>query len=162
MTRDHVAYRIRPIREGDATRERAFIMALSPDARYTRMLCAMREPAGTLVEQLVHVDYAYNMAFVAVVGDGADERIIGIARYAGDGIQSGEFAVAVLDEWQRRGVATALSKYLLVYARQQGVRRLHATMWATNRPMIELAQKLGMSVHLNPQDPTLMTASRGL
>jgi len=161
-TRDHVAYRIRPIRENDAARERAFIMALSPDARYTRMMHAMREPAAALVEQLVDVDYARSMAFVALVGDGAEERIIGIARYAGNEAGSCEFAVAVLDEWQGRGVAGTLSKYLLVYARRHGMRSLHATMFATNRAMIELAHGLGMTPHLSPQDPTLMTASRTL
>lgn len=162
LTRDHVAYRIRPIRADDAARERAFIMALSADARYTRMMCAMREPVAALVEELVDVDYAHSMAFVALVGAGAEERIIGIARYAGDEAGSGEFAVAVLDEWQGRGVAATLSKYLLVYARRHGVVRLHATMFATNRAMIGLAQRLGMPPHLNPQDPTLMTASRTL
>jgi GNAT superfamily N-acetyltransferase len=86
-------------------RKRAFTMALSAGARYTRMMCAMREPAAALVKALVDVDYAHNMAFVALVGAGAQERIIGIARYAGDEADSGEFAVAVLDEWQGRGVA---------------------------------------------------------
>jgi len=162
LTRDHVAYRIRPIRADDAALEQAFIKALSADARYNRMMCAMREPAGALVEQLVHVDYARTMAFVALVGDGTDEHIIGIARYAVDAAGSCEFAVAVLDQWQGRGVAGALSKYLFVYARRHGVRKLYATMFATNRDMIELAQGLGMTPHLDPQDPTLMTASRVL
>jgi acetyltransferase len=162
LTHDHVAYRIRPIHEDDAERERAFITALSAGARYTRMMCAMREPAAALVEAMVEVDYAPSMAFVALVGAGAEERIIGIARYAGDGSDSGEFAVAVLDEWQGRGVAGTLSKYLLVYARRHGVRSLHATMFSTNYAMIKLAQRLGMRPYLDPQDPTLMTASRTL
>jgi GNAT superfamily N-acetyltransferase len=163
FTRDHVAYRIRPIRGDDAARERAFIMALSPDARYSRMMCAMREPMAALVEALVDVDYAYSMAFVALVGAGAEERIIGIARYAGDETDSdGEFAVAVLDEWQGRGVASTLSKYLLVFARRHGVRSLHATMFATNYAMIKLARRLRMPPRLDLRDPALMTAARTL
>jgi hypothetical protein len=42
-----------------------FIMRLSPESRYTRMFCAMREPSAALLEQFVRVDYHRNMAFVA-------------------------------------------------------------------------------------------------
>ena len=162
LTRDHVAYRIRPIRRDDAARERAFIMALSAEARYSRLMGVMREPMTDLVQAMVDVDYVHSMAFVALVGTGAEERIIGVARYAGEGPNRGELAVAVLDEWQGRGVAGTLSKYLLVYARRHGVRSLHATMFATNRAMIELAKRLRMAPQLNPRDPTLMEASRTL
>ncbi len=162
LTRDHVMYRIRPIREDDAARERAFIMALSPESRYTRMMCAMREPLAALVERLVYVDYTRNMALIALVGFGGAERIIGIARYAEDTAGSAEFAVAVLDEWQRRGVAGTLSKYLFVYARRHGIRHLHATLLATNQAMIKLARRLGLCVRLDPQDSTLLAASRSL
>ncbi len=162
LTHDHVAYRIRPIRGDDVARERAFITALSAGARYTRMMSAMREPEAALVKALVEVDYAHSMAFVALVGAGAEERIIGIARYASDGPNRGELAVAVLDEWRGRGVAGTLSKYLLVYACRHGVRSLHATMFATNRAMIELAKRLRMPPHLDPRDPTLMDPSRTL
>jgi acetyltransferase len=126
------------------------------------MMFAMRDPVAALVKELVDVDYAQSMAFVALAGTGAEESIIGIARYAGDAAGRAEFAVAVLDKWQGRGIAGTLSKYLLVYARRHGMRSLHATMFATNRAMIELALKLGMHPHLDPQDPTLMVASRTL
>ncbi len=162
LTRDEAAYRIRPIRPDDAPRERAFIMELSPESRYTRMMFATCEPTADLVERLVHVDYLHNMAFVAVVGTGAEERIIGVARYCEDGTSGGEFAVAVMDAWQARGVAVALSELLFDYARLHGVLELHATMLATNAHMIELAHWLGMDTHRQADDPTLVTASRRL
>jgi GNAT superfamily N-acetyltransferase len=150
---------MRPIRPDDAPRERAFIMELSPESRYTRMMFAIFEPAAELVERLVHVDYLRNMAFVAVVAAGAEERIIGVARYCEDGASGSEFAVAVMDDWQARGVAVVLSELLFDYARVHGVRDLHATMLATNTHMIELAHWLGMTTRRQPEDPTLVTAS---
>jgi acetyltransferase len=83
-TRDGVPYRIRPIRLTDAKREREFICGLSAESRYNRLMYTLREPSPALIEQLVDVDYHARMAFLAVVGRGADERIIGIARYAAD------------------------------------------------------------------------------
>ncbi|HTV95644.1 MAG TPA: GNAT family N-acetyltransferase [Steroidobacteraceae bacterium] len=160
ITRDGESYRIRPIREDDADRDRAFIRTLSPEARYRRMMISMRDPSPDLLEHLVHVDYLRDMAFVAVLGQ--EERIIGVARYADDGTPSKEFAVAVLDEWQARGVAATLSLLLIEYARAHGVGAFHALIMASNQPMIDLARWLGMSTSLDTQDRTMVRASRTL
>src|ERR1700676_4411127 len=97
-TRDDVAYRIRPICAEDAARERSFIMGLSPESRYERMMYTMGEPSPDLVDRFVHVDYHHNMAFVALVGQGDDERIIGVARYAADGDEGYELPVVIAAE----------------------------------------------------------------
>ena len=157
-TRDNVAYRIRPIGPEDAPRERAFIMGLSVATRYTRMMYTMSEPPSDLVDRFVHVDYHHNMAFVAVVGHGNDERIIGVARYSADGEEGHEFAIVVADEWQGRGIAATLSNLLFEYARMEGIRTLHAKILATNQRMIEFARWLGMSIHFMPEDPMVLQA----
>jgi len=161
-TRDNVTYRIRPICDEDAPRERAFIMGLSPESRYTRMMYTMCEPSSDLVDRFVHVDYHHNMAFVAVVGQGDDERIIGVARYAADEEGGSEFAVVIADEWQARGVAATLSHLLFDYARSEGIRTLYAKILATNHRMIEFARWLGMSIRFMPEDPMVLNASRDL
>jgi acetyltransferase len=161
-TRDNVTYRIRPICAEDAPRERAFIMGLSPESRYARMMYTMCEPSPDLVDRFVHVDYHHNMAFVAAVGQGGDERIIGVARYAANGKEGYEFAVVIADEWQARGIAATLSRLLFDYARIEGIRTLHAKILVTNRRMIEFARWLGMSIHFVPEDPIVLKASRDL
>jgi acetyltransferase len=161
-TRDNVTYRIRPIGPEDASRERAFIMGLSVETRYTRMMYTMSEPPSDLVDRFVHVDYHQNMAFVAVVGHGVDERIIGVARYAADGEEGHEFAIVIADEWQRRGIAATLSPLLFEYARKEGIRTLHAKILVTNLRMIEFARSLGMSIHFMPEDPMVLRASKVL
>jgi acetyltransferase len=158
-TRDHVAYGIRPICADDAARERAFIMGLSPESRYTRMMYTMNEPSADLVDQFVHVDYHRSMAFVAVVGRGDDERIIGVARYAATPTEGVEFAVSVADAWQRRGIADTLTRLLFDYARTEGIRTLHAKILATNQRMIEFSRWLGMSIHSMPEDRMMVRAS---
>jgi len=81
-TRDNAIYQIRPIYTEDAGRERAFIMALSSESRYSRMLYGMGEPPPDLVDRFVNVDSHHTMAFVALLGQGDEQRIIGVARYA--------------------------------------------------------------------------------
>jgi acetyltransferase len=158
-TRDQVTYAIRPIRVDDAARERAFIVGLSPESRYSRMMYTMNEPSADLVDRFVHVDYHRSMAFVAVVGQGDDERIIGVARYATTATEGVEFAVAVADAWQARGVAAALSHLLFDYARIEGIRTLHAKILATNQHMIQFARWLGMSIQSMPEDSMVLKAS---
>jgi acetyltransferase len=158
-TRDNVTYRIRPICSEDAPRERAFIMGLSPESRYERMMYTMGEPPPELVDRFVRVDYHHNMAFVALVGQGDDERIIGVARYAANGDEGYEFAVVIADEWQARGIAATLSRLLFDYARIEGIRALHARILATNDSMIEFVRWLGMSLQFAPEDPMVLKAS---
>ena len=158
-TRDNVAYRIRPICPGDAARERAFIVGLSPESRYTRMMYTMTQPSADLVDRFVHVDYHRSMAFVAVIGQGEGECIIGVARYATTPAEGVEFAVSVADDWQSRGIADALTRLLFDYARLEGIRILNAKILATNQRMIEFSRWVGMSIHPVPEDRMMVRAS---
>jgi acetyltransferase len=161
-TRDNAAYRIRPICADDAARERAFILGLSPESRYARMMYGMGEPPPELVDRFVHVDYHHTMAFVAVIGEGGEERIIGVARYAANGEEGYEFAIAIADAWQGRGIATTLAQLLFDYARIEGIHTIHARILASNHRMIEFARWLGMSVRFSPEDRMILKASKDL
>jgi acetyltransferase len=145
-THDGARYRIRPIHPDDAQRERDFIAALSPQSRYQRFMHAMREPGEALIDRFVNVDRHRSMAFVAVNGEGLDERIIGVARYAADDAGECEFAVTVADEWQRRGIGTTLVPLLFEYAAREGFHTIYGTVLADNQRMIELAEGLGLTV----------------
>ena len=142
-----VDYRIRPITPADERRERDFILALSPASRHARFMHAMREPSPDLVHRLVDVDGVRNRALVAVIGAGDDERIIGVARYgADDAGPDCEFAVAVADDWQCRGVGTTLIQRLFADAARAGFRAIYGTMLADNARMLDLANHLGLEV----------------
>jgi acetyltransferase len=162
-TLDGVEYRIRPILATDEQLEHDFIVGLSPESRYKRMMCAMREPSAEMLRRFVHVDYQRDMAFVAIAGVPPVEHIIGVARYAADAKGSGgEFAVAVADEWQSRGVGATLMQLLLDYARTHGIHDLHGEILSTNSRMVELAHWLGMRTHLCERDASVTEASREL
>ncbi|HWN47811.1 MAG TPA: GNAT family N-acetyltransferase [Steroidobacteraceae bacterium] len=142
-----VKYRIRPIHRDDAERECAFIMSLSPESRFQRLMYTLREPSAEFVARLVNVDQHRDMALVAVLGEGAAEKIIGVARYAADANgRDCEFAVAVADEWQCRGIGSTLTKLLFEHAAREGYRTIYGTVFATNQRMIDLSQWLGLTV----------------
>ena len=157
-----VAYHIRPIRPDDAGRERAFIDGLSPQSRYQRFMHNLREPGEAFVQSLVNVDYRRTMALVAVTGDGVAERIIGVARYAADNDETCEFAVAVADDWQCRGIGTTLVRLLFDHAARAGFSTIYGTILADNQRMIELAEWLGLTIDAPQAGETTVRAWRHL
>jgi RimJ/RimL family protein N-acetyltransferase len=154
-----VDYVIRPICVEDAGRERDFICGLSAASRYHRLMYAVREPSQEFIERMVQVDRVHAMAFVAVVGDGVAQRIIGVARYASaPGSAGSEFAIAVADPWQSRGVGTAIALRLIEHAREQGIHHLDARILATNSRMLGLAHGLGFIVDSNRDEFSVLDA----
>ena len=147
QARDGTHYRIRPITPEDAAREREFITGLSVESRYRRFMYTLNEASATFIQRLVTIDRHFHMALVAVVGTGADERIIGVARDAADdgGIDC-EFAVVVGDEWQGRGIGSTLAKLLFEYAATQGFRMIYGNIQVDNEQMLALARHLDLEV----------------
>jgi GNAT superfamily N-acetyltransferase len=135
---------IRPIQPADADIERAFIRHLSPQSRRMRFLGQIAEPSDTLIRDLTNIDRRRDMAFVALVHRDGAEQEIGVSRYSANGDGSVcECAVAVADDWQRRGLGTLLMRHLIDYARAQGIRELVSYDASENRQMRELAADLG-------------------
>jgi acetyltransferase len=162
-TTDGTAYHIRPITPADADREREFIVGLSPASRHARFMHAMREPSADLVHRLVDLDGVRNRALVAVIGRGDQERIIGVARYSADDTGPDcEFAVAVADDWQCRGIGTTLSERLFADAARTGFRAIYGTMLPDNARMLQLAEHLGLTVEPRDRGQSTVRAVRRL
>jgi acetyltransferase len=135
---------IRPIRPEDADQHGAFFHRLSPqDIRY-RFFTAMRELSLEQMARLTQIDYDREMAFIATLEDQGAEREIGVVRYITnpDG-ESCEFALAVADEWQRRGLGRRMMTLLIDVARARGLREMIGHVLAENRGMLGLAESLG-------------------
>jgi acetyltransferase len=160
---DGVGYRIRPICPADAARERAFILALSPESRFQRLMYTLREPSDEFIAHLVHVDQHRDMALVAVHGEGPNEKIVAVARYSADEAgQDCEFAVAVADDWQCRGIGSTLTRLLFEYAAREGFRSIYGTILADNHRMLELAEYLGLTAEPRVPGQATVRASRRL
>jgi GNAT superfamily N-acetyltransferase len=92
---------------------------------------------------LTDVDHHDHEALVALrrgTGEG-----VGVARFVrlGDDPGAAEFAVTVADDWQGRGIGTALLALLAERARQEGIDRFRGLMLTDNRPVHELVGLFG-------------------
>lgn len=123
---------------------------LSEETRFHRFLTGVPHLTGPLLDHLVGevdgVDHVA-LALVAIDAEGVGEGV-GVARMIRypDRPTEADVAVTVLDDWQGRGVATALLAELL-RRRPVGVTRIVTTIAADNAPALAMMRRLGaMSV----------------
>jgi acetyltransferase len=152
---------LRPIRPEDAAIEQEFVQRLSPEARHFRFMNTLRELTPQMLARFTQIDYDREMALVATVGE--DEREIGVVRYITnpDG-ESCEFALVVLDEWQRRGLGRRLMTLLIDVARSRGLREMIGHVLADNAPMLALCESLGFSSSESSEGPQVRRVSLAL
>ena len=152
---------LRPLRPEDRDIELAFVSGLSPETRSNRLLGGARAITREYIESLVRVDYSRDMAIAATTMLDA-EILIGVARYVRDKDgKAAEFAIVIADAWQGRGIGKRLLMKLIGAARGHGLKHLYGDILATNRPMLELARKLGFRLERH-EDPILTRAAREL
>lgn len=161
--RDGTRVLVRPLRPGDRAMEEAFIRRLSPEARHFRFLGDFKAPSKSMLDHLMHVDYAHDMAFAAFAHDNGELREVGISRYSTTGDQRQcECAITVADDWRHRGLAVLLMQHLIDVARKQKLTRMFSIDDIGNEPMRELAHYLGFTREPSPDDPHTVVYSLAL
>ncbi len=142
---------IRPIRPEDSGMEQEFVRHLSDDSRYFRFMGSLRELPSKKLKSFTEIDYDRHMAFVATIKCEDREVEIGVARYvAVDPPCSCEFAIAVDDAWQGKGVAGLLMISLIDAARASGFKTMEGIVLAGNHKMLKFARQLGFKCYHRP------------
>ena len=161
--RDGTRVVVRPIRPEDRQIEKEFVQELSSESKYFRFMSGLRELSEAMLNRFTQIDYDRELALIAMVCENAKETEIGVARYVvnADNI-SCEFAVAVADAWQNRGVGTALILGLAAAARARGLRTMEGIVVARNSKMLGLMNALGFSVRAEPGDPSIRHVTKQL
>jgi RimJ/RimL family protein N-acetyltransferase len=121
---------------------------LSPESRRLRF----HEPRQALTKAeldfLTTIDQDWHVSWAACLPDGTG---VGIGRYVidppapGQATRGAEIALAVVDEYQRRGIGLALLRKLAVIAVARGLVTFHATVLSENRAMLALIERFAAS-----------------
>ena len=155
--------RIRPIEVADATLIHEFVASLSSETRYLRFMSAVKELSAQAIDRLTRVDQQRDAALVAIlITDGAD-RLVGVARYAGNAdVDSCDVAIVVADDWRRRGLGSFLLTLLIDTASARGLKRMDGDVLAINGPMVAFAKAHGFSVSRSRDETTCVRVERRL
>lgn len=144
--RDGTPAWVLPLLPGDRDQLVEAFEQLSPESRRQRFLSPVSHLSEAMLQHLVdEVDGVDHVALVlaAETEDGVFEPV-GIGRMVryGDVPQAADLAVTVRDEWQGRGVATALLP-VLVRQRPDGVTHVLTEVAADNPASLAMLRRLG-------------------
>ena len=93
------------------------------------------------------IDFKSHVALAACLNEGGEERIVGVGRYTvSGGSKSAEVTFCVGDEYQGRGIGTALLDHLVRIARTQEVERFEGRLFASNVKMFKVLEKSGFKL----------------
>ncbi len=147
---------LRPIRPEDGESIKNMVRNMSAESRYFRFMHAINDLSPQMVAQFTKLDYDRQMAFVAVQDSGQGE-VVGVSRYAMSTDRLyGEFAISIADNWQGQGLASALMKLIIDYARSQGLKALVGDVLRTNQPMCGLMKCLDFKSKTDPDDRNIL------
>ncbi|MEO9220466.1 MAG: GNAT family N-acetyltransferase [Mycobacteriaceae bacterium] len=140
---DGAAVRIRPVQPSDAALLADGFARLSIESRELRFLTRKSELTESELRYFTEVDHRHHEALGAV--DEATGRGIGIARFVKhtEEPKAAELAIVIDDDWQGRGLGTALLSELTDRAREEGIRRFTALVAADNSSVLGLLQTIG-------------------
>ena len=136
---------LRPIRPEDEALHMAFLQTLDPQDIRMRVFYSKRTMERSELARLVQIDYAREMAFIALTtGPDGLPQTLGVVRAMTDpdNIEA-EFGVIVRSELKGSGLGLLLMQKIIAYLRTQGTQRLVATVLDSNQRMLKLARDLG-------------------
>ena len=139
---------LRPIRPEDETIHRTFIEQLDPEDVRLRLFAVRRSLPHSELARLVQIDYAREMAFIALApkADGALETLGVVRAIADPDNVEAEFAVIVRSDLKGQGLGDLLMAKILHYLKSRGTQRVIGDVLHENKPMRDLATRLGFHI----------------
>ena len=147
---------IRPLRPTDAIAVAEMLKCCSVDDLQMRFFAAIRAVDMVMIARLTQLDYAREMAFVAI--DPASQAILGVARLHGDANhEKAEYAIIIRSDQQGRGIGHDLMMRLIAFARTETYQAITGQVLAENDRMLAMCRKFGFDVrHDELGESTLM------
>ena len=161
--RDGTQVTLRPVRPEDEPLMVKFHAALSERSVFLRYFHATGLSQRVAHDRLVRIcflDYDREIALLAdrVVPETGEHEVLAIGRLSKlRGVNEGEVAILVRDQYQRRGIGFELLRRLIQVARDERLDSVHAYMLQENVEMRALIEKLGFRVSIT-QDPGVLFA----
>jgi RimJ/RimL family protein N-acetyltransferase len=149
---------VRALRPDDRARMAAAVRGLDSASIYTRLFSHRKELTEAGLDRLMRTDPDHEVVLLATIGGGADERIIGSARYvvtAEMPARSAEVAFVVEEDFQGRGIAGRLLQRLMDVARTRGIVRFEADVLAENASMLHVFERCGAALKKRAEGSSL-------
>ena len=139
---------LRPIRPEDEPQHRTFVEQLKPEDLRLRFFSARKELPRSELARLTQIDYAREMAFIAVreLADGTTQTL-GVVRALidPDNVEA-EVAIIVRSDLKAHGLGHLLLLKIIDFLTHRGTQRMVCYVLRENNAMRELARSQGFTV----------------
>ncbi|MFI9642374.1 GNAT family N-acetyltransferase [Micromonospora sp. NPDC051925] len=129
----------------------------SARSRQRRYLSGAAVPSPTRLRRLLEPARGLTLVATTTGAGGAAETVVALANLLAEGDEA-EAALLVRDDWQRRGLGTALLRRLLTHAERAGYAALVLHIQVENAPMLRTVARLGRPAPIE-RDGALLTVT---
>jgi RimJ/RimL family protein N-acetyltransferase len=137
----------RPVKISDEPLLKDFFYSLSDQSLYRRFISVRKDMPHERLQEFVIIDYTREMVILATVKEAEMEKVVAVGQYGiNDQIHSAEVSLVVRDDYQNKGIGTALLSYLTYLAKREGLMGFTAEVLVENKPMIHLFEKMGFDI----------------
>lgn len=147
---------LRPARPGDEPKIRRAFGLLGAETRYRRFLGYKTQVADADLARITGVDFVRDAAYLVTVGEGADEIVVGGASYFAlddaDPPLAAEVAFTIEEDFQGKGLATALMRRLAEAGRCNRVGQFVAEVLPSNHAMLSVFKNSGLPMKIGHED----------
>ena len=138
---------LRAIRPEDEPMENSLFHRLSKESIYFRFFGYVPQVDHEFLTRFTHIDYDREMAIVAEIMLEGQRAIIAVVRIVGDNWNGdAEYAIVVADQWQRQGLGSEMTDFIVAIAKDRGFKKLYASFLRANSAMDKLFRKKGFTI----------------
>ena len=153
--KDGSSLHLRPILMSDEERLLALFSRMSKQTIYLRFHHVLTHMSREEARRFCTVDYEDTFALVGTLGEGSEERIIAVGRYARQpGANRAQIAFEVEDKYQGLGIGTHLLDQLAYIARDKSITTFEAEVLAENKDMMNVLINSGFTMQRQYQGTT--------
>jgi acetyltransferase len=137
----------RSITSEDKQIEKELIEGLSLQSSRYRFFHVIKEASEEMVSQFCDIDYKNEVAIIAEYNSNDKKRNVGVVRlFVDPGLETGEFAILVADNFQDSGLGTKFMETLIDIGREKGLKSIYGIVLADNKKMLALVKEFGFSI----------------
>lgn len=147
--RDGVEVMVRPIRAEDEPAVVDFHQRLSEQSIYSRFFSTIPLAERVSHHRLARIcfaDYDREISLIVMAADQPQVILAALRLTRRHASKDADFGLLVIDAWQGRGLGKLLVGELLRVAWAEGIGRVHGTVLADNRRMLEICRKNGFVI----------------
>ncbi|MFN8049949.1 MAG: GNAT family N-acetyltransferase [Acidimicrobiales bacterium] len=155
---DGTPLHLRPVVPADAPLIAEGFERLSPESRFLRFFSPLNHLSEAQLHYFTEIDYVDHFAWVAWVdADDGGQLGVGVARYIRSRLHphAAEAAVAVADDFHRRGIGSVLIESLAAVALTRDIVKFHLLVRTDNLAMIAAMVDLGAE-RVDNDDPSVL------